>query len=116
MAVLGSVKILVVDDYEPLLRVLRRELEKLGHEVVTVVSCATARAEAGPFDLAVVDLHLTNGLGVDLAAELLGDGTTNAVVFFTSSMDGALVNRASGIAPVIDKDVERLLDFVAKIP
>ncbi len=65
--------ILVVDDDEVLLQVLKRILTHGGYDVLPAVSVAEAlrQASAGP-DLGLLDLALPDGNGVDLAHSLHG--------------------------------------------
>ncbi|HET9035640.1 MAG TPA: response regulator, partial [Myxococcaceae bacterium] len=64
-------RILLVDDNVELVDNLGEILEGEGYEVLRATSCATARARAAAgFDVALVDVRLPDGDGIELAAEL----------------------------------------------
>ena len=67
-----TLRLLLVEDHEPTLAVLRRLLLRAGHHVVTAgsVASAVAAAEAGEFDVVVSDLGLPDGTGFDLIGKL----------------------------------------------
>jgi DNA-binding response OmpR family regulator len=67
-------KILLVDDNEPLLGLLRQYLVRFNHEVIAVTSFTAGLAAARNerlLDAAVVDLLLPDGSGEDLAGQIL---------------------------------------------
>ena len=65
-------RLLLVEDHEPTLAVLKRLLVRAGHEVVTAVSVlsALAAAEAGQFDVVISDLGLPDGTGLEVIGKL----------------------------------------------
>ncbi len=97
-------RVLLVDDEPPTLTGLTRLLSSRGHTVRTVGTCAAARAVDGNFDVAVVDLHLPDGVGDELAASLLTQSTAERIVFYTASDQQALKWRASRRGTVVTKD------------
>ena len=70
----GSETVLVVEDQEPVRRLVVLSLERLGYRVLEASSVAEARrciATAGDdFDLLLTDVVLSDGTGIDLATEL----------------------------------------------
>jgi two-component system, NtrC family, response regulator GlrR len=66
-------KILVVDDQQGILKVLKELIETAGHEVIAVTNeiDALQAARNDVFDLAIVDLYLENYSGMTLMGELL---------------------------------------------
>jgi two-component system, NtrC family, response regulator GlrR len=66
-------KILVVDDEEGLLQILRELIETAGHKVTAVTNekDAIRAARSGTFDLSIVDLHLEHSSGITLMEDLL---------------------------------------------
>ncbi len=65
--------LLVVEDHEPTLTVLRRLLTRAGHEVVAASGIAAALSQAAetlPFDFVISDLGLPDGTGLELMAKL----------------------------------------------
>jgi PAS domain S-box-containing protein len=69
----AALRLLVVEDHEPTLTVLRRLLTRAGHHVVTADSIAnalSAAAKSMPFDLLISDLGLPDGTGLELMSKL----------------------------------------------
>lgn len=96
-------RILLVEDNAILAGPLVRLLTRLDHAVEHVESCANAREVEGAFDLGVFDIELPDGLGIDLGSDLLSRGTIGGVVFFSGTMDEALLRRARDLGPCILK-------------
>ena len=69
---LPPLRLLLVEDHEPTLAVLKRLLTRSGHQVVTAGSVATAvaAAEAGQFDFVISDLGLPDGTGLEVITKL----------------------------------------------
>jgi CheY-like chemotaxis protein len=67
-----GMRLLVVEDHEPTLTVLRRLLARTGHHVVTANSMAAAIAagQSGLFDMVISDLGLPDGTGIELMLRL----------------------------------------------
>jgi PAS domain S-box-containing protein len=65
-------RLLIVEDHEPTMRVLTRLLNRAGHSTITAMNLAEARAAASSqhFDLVISDLGLPDGTGVDLMSHL----------------------------------------------
>jgi CheY-like chemotaxis protein len=68
-------RLLLVEDHEATLHVLRRLLCRDGHQVVVAASVADALAAAGAnsFDLVISDLGLPDGTGNQLMEKLRAD-------------------------------------------
>lgn len=99
----APVRILVLEDNLVLASALARLLGRMGYEVTVVASCVHARAVQGRFALGVFDLDLPDGSGVDVAADLIRAGTMSGVVFYTGTLDGALVRQAEQWGPCVTK-------------
>lgn len=89
-------RILIVEDDPPgqrRLDALSRAVFGTGPEVVVVASVAAAKvaADAAGFDLALVDIGLPDGSGVDLIAWLQGRDVETACVVITAWGDGDTV-------------------------
>ena len=99
-------RILVVED-EPFIAMgLEQLVPKLGYEVVGVATHlrdALAKAEAGGFDLAVLDVNLGGELSYRVADVLLGKGAP--FIFCTAYADVAF-GRYSHV-PVLQKPFEK---------
>ena len=95
--------LLVVEDDVTVARALARSLSRRGFSVSIVGSCKSALALTQSFDVAILDLDLPDGNGVDLARQLLSSGTTPSVVFYTGSIHRALLTRARRVGPVLMK-------------
>jgi len=96
-------RLLVVEDDVTVARALSRTLARAGYSVAVARSCAAARLLAQSFDLAILDLDLPDGNGVDLARALLKDGKVPSLLFFTSSSDASLLARARCLGSVVMK-------------
>lgn len=97
-------RLLLVEDYPPLAKVVAIGLQRLGHEVERAGTLERAKQISGPFDLAILDLELPDGDGVELAGWLAEQGTTAQVVFFTASRDAALREAAEEFGTIVEKD------------
>jgi len=99
-------RILVVED-EPFIAMgLEQLLPRLGYEVVSVASHlrdALTKAEAGGFDLAILDVNLSGELSYRVADLLLSKGIP--FVFCTAYADVAFGRYAH--APVLHKPFDR---------
>lgn len=110
-------RVLVLEDYPPLAKVIEIGLRRIGHEAVRVESVRAALAVEGEFELATMDLDLPDGKGVDVATQLLDDGRLRQVVFFSATHDPELAARARALGPFVDKSngVEALLVAISKL-
>ncbi len=96
-------RLLVVEDDVTVARAVSRTLARRGFSVALARSCTAALALAQRFDFAVLDLDLPDGNGVDLARALLDGDKVRSVLFFTGSLDPALLTRARALGSVIMK-------------
>src|SRR4051812_3873360 len=71
-AIPGQVRLFIVDDDEPLRQTLAGRFTRQGMTVATAGSVAEALnlAESQNFDVALLDLHLPDGSGVELLSQL----------------------------------------------
>jgi PAS domain S-box-containing protein len=87
----GTEKILLVDDDEALLDVLRRRLEKLGYNVVATTSPAEAlekiKSELNYFDLLLTDKTMPVMDGFQLVREIRTLGSKIPIILCTGSAD-----------------------------
>lgn len=104
-------RVLLLEDYPPLAKVMTLALQREGLEVMRVNSAARGFRAEGFYDLAVLDLELPDGRGTEVARHLVLGQQVGKVIFFTASRDGALLEEARRLGPVVDKDsgLENLL-------
>lgn len=110
-------RILIVEDYPPLAKVIAIAAERAGFLVERVGGVSRALAVRGRFDLAIVDLDLPDGLGTDLVQQLVDDGRLETTVFFTSTRDTELRRQAARLGCVVDKEagLEELMTVVVRL-
>lgn len=115
-----SARILIVEDEAVVALELRFVLEDLGHEVIgTAADAAGARAIAqrGDFDLALVDIHLSDGpTGVEVGRELAGSGALVLYITANPGMLGEGVSGAVGVLtkPTDERSVQTAVDYVLR--
>ncbi len=98
-----NARILIVEDEALVAMELRFQLEDLGYEVVGTASDARSGrrlAQGGDVDLALVDIHLTDGpSGIELGRELAGLGVTVLYLTANPAMLGLGVVGTIGVLP-----------------
>lgn len=110
--------VLVVEDDELMRRVLVRALRDDGRfRVKSVRSCGMAAVVRGTFDVGVFDVHLGDGSGIELAAQLQAAGRVQRVVFFTAGASqleraeaqhhGTYVDKAEGLQGLLEAVLAR---------
>ena len=82
-------RVLVIEDYPPLAKVLAIALRRAGFEAVRVGSLTRARHVEGIFDAAIADIDLPDGSGVEVVRDLRSSGRVGVVVFYTANQDDA---------------------------
>ncbi len=117
-------RILVVDDNADLREVLRRALERAGHEVVLAIDGARgalAWRESGA-DLALVDIHMPDMDGIELLVQLRVLAPTMPVVMMsggdqTQRLDLLQDTTLLGAAGVLAKPftLDELFGVVARV-
>jgi two-component system, OmpR family, response regulator len=82
-------RVLVIEDDEPLCEFLRLSLEEAGYEVSLACSAVEARARAtdGEYDALVMDLMLPDMNGFDLTRELRRSGITAPILMLTAKRE-----------------------------
>ncbi len=90
-------KILVVEDSPPTRDLLRRALEEGGHQVALASRHSTGLrlATEGEFELAIVDVMLPDGSGVELCRTLRARGIHVPVLFLSAK--GEVEDRVAGL-------------------
>jgi len=81
-------RVLVVDDEVDICTLLKRHLEKGGHEVsyFLTISDALKNLSTNSYDMIFVDLNLTDGSGYDLISGI-SDNNRNAAIIVISAYD-----------------------------
>lgn len=92
-------RLLIVDDEEPIRRLLARVLDRTGYTCVTAGDAgeAVGLLEDQDFDLVLTDVNLPGQSGLWLAAEVVGRYPGTAVVMVTGVDDTALAREALGL-------------------
>lgn len=113
-----STRALIVDDDPVVGRAIARRLLREGYTVSLAQTCRSARASGSGFTVAILDLDLPDGSGVDLADELLRLGAVQGVVFYTGSLDAELRERALAFGTVLDKsrELEEVIRAADEVP
>jgi CheY-like chemotaxis protein len=119
----GSESILLVDDEEPIVRMVQMMLERLGYRVTARMSSPEAlavfKADPGNFDLVISDRGMPNLTGEQLAVELISIRPGIPIILCTGFSDEADVQRASamGIEGFLMKPVATgdLAEMVRKV-
>ncbi|MFD5269206.1 response regulator transcription factor [Streptomyces sp. NPDC058335] len=78
-------RVLLVEDDEPVAESLRRGLKRYGFEVEWVATGAAALAHPGPYDVVLLDLGLPDTDGLDVCKALRGRGDVPIIVISARS-------------------------------
>jgi PAS domain S-box-containing protein len=109
----GSEYILLVDDEETIVRMVRRTLERLGYQVATRTGSVDAleafRANPDKYDLVITDMNMPNMTGIELAPRLLEIRADIPIILCTGFSDIAneKTAKAMGIREFVMKPVVR---------
>jgi CheY-like chemotaxis protein len=109
--------VLLVDDSPVALRALAARLRAEGVELRQESTAAGARrADTAGLCCAVVDVDLSDGDGVVIAAALRAAQPSLPIAFFTAGAERSLLERARAQGPVFAKpDVEAVATWVRQI-
>ena len=88
--------VLIVDDEEPVRRLLARILERGGYSCTTASSCEEAKAlmQQRRFPLVLCDVNMPGQSGLDLVREMAASSTDTAVVMVSGVDDPAIARAA----------------------
>jgi two-component system response regulator MprA len=105
-------RILVADDSETILLLLRTRLEMEGHEVETAVDGQEVIDKVGaaaPHDLLLLDAMMPRKSGIDALRELRAAGIDTPALIVSAHTDGG--NRAGHEGLAIDGYISKPIDF-----
>lgn len=109
----GNESILLVDDEEQILIMMRQLLERLGYKVTAISSSTEAlmifSAAPGDFDLVITDMTMPKISGVDLAYEMMKIRKDTPVILYSGFNDMSLESKAKalGIREIVMKPVTK---------
>ncbi|WKY46344.1 response regulator [Eubacteriaceae bacterium ES3] len=111
-----SVKIMIVDDSTFSIGMLKKMLEKGGHEIIGTAldkKEAIEKAKQLQPELITMDMTLPDGNGIDCSREILKDNKDAKIIAISAMMDDEIVeqSKAAGILGYLQKPVDQeLLD------
>ncbi len=107
-------RVLHVENDPLVARAVKRLLRVHHYEVSSVLSHAEGMSVGGKFELAILDVDLGDGDGIELGRHLLDGKVVDRVLFFTARTDTATFSRAVALGPVISKTAgtQALLDEI----
>jgi two-component system response regulator AtoC len=114
-------QILVIDDEPAVRQILAAAVTKAGHTVDQAATVAQARSKLarGDVDLALCDIKLPDGNGIDLVREARSSGLETAFIMVTAfaSMETAVEALRAGASDYVTKPVlnEEVLHRIAQI-
>jgi DNA-binding NtrC family response regulator len=115
------IRVLIVDDESTLRTALFRLLDRKGYQVVTAQRLDEARnfmTPEKPFDLAIIDMNLPDGNGLDLIGEVKAISPQTQVVVLTgfATIDTAIQATQKGAYHFLTKpfNVEELMSLLEK--
>lgn len=86
---------LLVEDNERLSSLIARALRQVGHTVALASTCAEARSQLAHFELAIVDVGLPDGSGLDLCRAARAGGVDVPVLVLTAR--NGVADRVAGL-------------------
>ena len=112
-------RILIVDDEVSLLRSMDLQLSRLGHECRCVETIESARSvlEVVDFELAIVDIRLPDGNGLDLIRRIRAEGHEFPIIVLTAfgSIPNAVSAMREGTSDYIEKPIDlEQLSFIVE--
>ncbi len=115
------IRVLILDDESTLRTALFRLLDRKGYQVVTAQRMDEARTfmtPDKPFDIAIIDMNLPDGNGLDLIAEIKAVSPNTQVVVLTgfATIDSAIQATQKGAFHFLTKpfNVEELMSLLDK--
>ena len=115
-------RILIVEDHLDSAELMARLLRRAGHHVQIAQSVADALAAAsgdgtGPFDLALSDVILPDGSGLELMPKLRAAGVRHGIAISGTAEDAALAGQAGFNAHLLKPvQFDQLLALIGPLP
>jgi hypothetical protein len=114
-------RILIVEDHLDTAELMARLLRRAGHHVRIAQSVADALAAAGdgegPFDLALSDVILPDGSGLELMPKLREAGVRHGIAISGTAEDAALAGQAGFNAHLLKPvQFDQLLALIGPLP
>jgi CheY-like chemotaxis protein len=109
----GSERIMVIDDEEPIVRLLQRILAEFGYQVSAFINCEEAmiafNKEPLAFDLIITDMNMPKVVGTDLAKTFLEIRPDLPIILCTGYSENVDTEtaRAIGIKKFLFKPVDK---------
>lgn len=118
-----SVRVLIADDSETILLLLRTRLEMEGYEVLTaadgVEAVEAVRAASPALDVLLLDAMMPRKSGIEALRELRAEGVDTPALIVSAHQDEMDAGAASGaeVSGYVTKpiDFDRLFDRIAKL-
>ncbi len=111
-------KVLVIEDDPAVARAIRRALGVVSLDCDVKSSAAEVREATGRYHVAIVDVNLPDGNGIDLYDELQRKALVRSGIFFTAteneddkaraSLIGTLIPKSEGIQAAVSRAIESL--------
>jgi len=126
----GSERVLLVDDEEPIVRMEKQILERLGYQVTSQTSSIEAleafRAQPDKFDLVITDMTMPNMTGDKLAGELINIRPDIPVILCTGFSEKISRERVAAMGikgflmkPIVNcdlaKTIREVLDHIDRV-
>jgi len=109
----GNENILIVDDEEQILIMMKQLLERLGYKVTAIKNSSEAlmifSSAPGDFDLVITDMTMPSMTGVDLGYEMMKIRKDIPVILYSGFNDMSLESKAKavGIREIVMKPVTK---------
>lgn len=100
---MSAAEVLVIEDDPTVARAIRRALQVESVSCQVATTAEEVRACVGRFKVAIVDVNLPDGNGIDLYDELKTKARVGCGIFFTATDDEGDKARATGLGTLIPK-------------
>jgi CheY-like chemotaxis protein len=116
---MASARILYLDDEEPLVFIVKRMLERLGHEVAGFTDARAAlaafREAPASFHLVLSDMSMPGMSGIDFAAEVLKLSPGARIVIASGYLDPKEIEQAKAVGVRVCSRIPNTFDAMRDI-